>query len=102
MNLLLTTVIDSQSFGLFVLVGFVLVAAAMVIGFAQGYRYGHSDGWDDAERYVEDELQFGEDEWGITEEGQRALREAKRAEIDEMLLTPQQTLPFVKSHSRAS
>jgi hypothetical protein len=102
MNTLLTTVIDSQAFAWFVFLGFVLVACSMVIGFAQGYQHGHSDGWDDAERYVEDELQFGDDEWGITEEGQRALRAARLAEIDSMLLTPQQTMPFVKTHSHVS
>jgi hypothetical protein len=95
-------VIDSQAFSWILLIGFVFVACAMVIGFAQGYRYGHSDGWDDAERFMEDELQFGDDQWTITDEGQRAARAARLAEIDAMLLTPQQTLPFVKSHSRAS
>lgn len=94
-------VIDSQAFAWILFIGFVFVSCAMVIGFATGYNNGYSDGFEDAEKFVETELDFADDEWAITDAGRQALRAAKLAEIDDMMLSPVETLPFTKAHSRA-
>lgn len=95
-------VIDSQAFSWILLFGFVFISIALGIGFFRGYRDGYANGFQDGEHYVESELDFADDEWAINDAGRQALREAKLAEIDAMMLRPLETLPFVKSHSRAS
>jgi hypothetical protein len=84
-------IIDSQAFGMILLLGFIFITLALVIGWGLGYKQGRADGygygWDDAEEAAFAALDAADEQWMITEEGRKALRDAKLAEVDEMILT---------------